>query len=139
MVSRTAECACGALKIMVAGEPTLVGACNCTQCQKRTGSIFGVSAYFPKEAVSVSGNTKAFTRLSDAGGTVDCHFCPECGTTLFWDLSVLPASRGVAVGCFTDPSFPPPQFVVWAQHQHHWAQFPEGVAIYKQGRGTTNE
>jgi len=121
-----------ALKVMVSGEPTLVLACNCTQCQKRTGSVFGVSAYFPKEAVSVSGKSKVFTSVSDRGTRSGAHFCPECGTTLFWDASL---GRGVAVGCFADPSFPPPQFVAWAQHQHHWARFPEGVPIYKQGRG----
>ena len=138
MVSRTAECACGALKVTVAGEPTLVLACNCTQCQKRTGSIFGVSAYFPKQTVNISGKSKAFTRVSDKGTRSSDHFCPECGTTLFWDAGALPDMRGVAVGCFADPSFPPPKFAIWAQHQHHWAQFPEGVPIYKQGRGTTN-
>jgi hypothetical protein len=139
MVSRTAECACGALKATVAGEPTLVLACNCTQCQKRTGSIFGVSAYFSKQTVNISGKSKAFTSVSDRGTRSSDHFCPECGTTLFWDAGALPDMRGVAVGCFADPSFPPPQFVIWAQHKHHWARFPEGVPIYKQGRGTTNE
>ena len=139
MLSRTAECVCTALKVTVPGEPAVVVVCNCKQCQKRTGSIFGVSAYFPEQTVSVSGKSKVFTRVSDRGNTVDCHFCPECGTTLFWDAGALPDMRGVAVGCFADPSFPPPQLVIWAEHKHHWARFPEGVPIYKQGRGTTNE
>src|ERR1700736_6302711 len=82
MLSRTAECVCTALKVTVPGEPAVVVLCNCKQCQKRTGSIFGVSAYFPEQTVSVSGKSKVFTRVSDRGNTVDCHFCPECGTIL---------------------------------------------------------
>jgi hypothetical protein len=131
MVSRTAECACGALRITVEGEPMLVGVCNCTQCQKRTGSIFGVSAYFPKEAINVTGQPKLFIRSSDSGRRAYCYFCPDCGTTLFWDSDFWPDRRGVAVGCFADPAFPMPQVVGWAQHRHHWARFPEGVPIYE--------
>ncbi len=145
MLSRTAECVCTALKVTVPGEPAVVVLCNCKQCQKRTGSIFGVSAYFPEQTVSVSGKSKVFTRVSDRGNTVDCHFCPECGTTLFWDISVVPDEpdpletnrRGVAIGCFADPTFRSPQLVVWAIYQHHWARFPESVPTYN--RGPTSE
>lgn len=46
MTTRTAQCGCGRAKITVANEPVLVGACHCDFCQKRTGSLFGVQAYF---------------------------------------------------------------------------------------------
>ena len=97
MVSRTAACACGALKVTTEGEPSIVAACNCTLCQRRTGSVFGVSAYFPKAAVQVTGQAKLFTRGSDSGRKAHCYFCLECGTTLFWDAEARPDHRGVAV------------------------------------------
>ena len=85
MVSRTAACTCGALKVTTEGEPSLVIVCNCSLCQRRTGSVFGVSAYFPKTSVRVSGQARLFTQGSDSGRKASCYFCPECGTTLFWD------------------------------------------------------
>jgi hypothetical protein len=36
------------------------------------------------------------------------HFCPECGSTLYWEIDDAPDFLGVAVGGFTDPTFPPP-------------------------------
>jgi hypothetical protein len=137
MVSRAASCACGALSVTVEAEPVMVGACNCTQCQKRTGSAFGVMALFPKDAVKVSGTSKLFTRSADSGNKVDCNFCPECGTTVFVELGVLPGTRGVAVGCFADPSFPSPAIVFWAEHRHQWVQFPKDLPTHQRAGGAS--
>jgi len=137
MVSRTGACTCGALKVTTEGEPSLVLVCNCTLCQRRTGSVFGVSAYFPKNSVRVSGQAKLFTRGSDSGRKGSCYFCPECGTTLFWDAEARPSLRGVAVGCFADPAFPPPQQVNWAVHQHPWVRFPDELPSHQKGATPT--
>jgi len=103
-MTRMAECACGAFKVKVEGEPISVGVCNCTQCQKRTGSAFGVSAYFPKESVqTVSGSFNTFVRSGDLGTKWSIYFCPACGSTVFWDGTLFPDLRGVAAGCFADP------------------------------------
>lgn len=45
---RIAQCCCGALRAEATGEPAFAGACHCPECQRRTGSPFGVSTYFPK-------------------------------------------------------------------------------------------
>lgn len=133
MVSRTGTCTCGALKVTTEGEPSLVLVCNCTLCQRRTGSVFGVSAYFPKDTVTVSGQAKRFTRGSDSGRKGRCYFCAECGTTLYWDAESRPNLRGVAVGCFAGPAFPGPQQVNWTEHQHPWVRFPDGLPHNRKG------
>ena len=97
-MKRTAECACGEFKISAEGDPAIVGACCCLQCQKRTGSVFGVVAYFPKDKVQVlSGPSKVFTRTGESGGSVDIYFCPSCGSSVFSEASVYPDIRGVTV------------------------------------------
>jgi hypothetical protein len=48
-LTRIALCCCGSLRAEATSEPALVAACHCIECQRRTGSPFGVSAYFPKE------------------------------------------------------------------------------------------
>jgi hypothetical protein len=39
------RCCCGALRAEVTGEPPRVGVCHCMECQRRTGSAFGVVAF----------------------------------------------------------------------------------------------
>jgi len=51
------------------------------------------------------------------------HFCPTCGTNLFWELDRRPDSIGVAVGGFIDPSFPAPTRSVWEESRHRWVSF----------------
>jgi len=43
-MTRTAACSCGQLRVTVNGKPGSVGACSCRDCQKSTGSVFGISA-----------------------------------------------------------------------------------------------
>ena len=54
-MARTAYCSCGALRLDVSGEPDAVVACHCGECQRRTGSVFDVGAYYKKEHVHVIG------------------------------------------------------------------------------------
>ncbi len=127
-MQRVATCSCGQLSAACLGEPLRVGACHCTECQRRTGSVFGVGAYYPRSQVTLAGNSKRYARSSDAGRRVVCHFCPECGTTVTWGLELFPDMTAVAVGCFADPHFPAPQRAVWASHRHDWVVFPEAIA-----------
>ena len=48
------------------GDPVFLGACHCMECQRRTGSGFGVGTYFPKEQVRVEGPSKVYVRGSDS-------------------------------------------------------------------------
>ncbi len=130
-LERTARCACGKLELATTGDPERVSSCSCTDCQRRTGSVFGVTAFFADHQVSVvSGSTKTFTRGSDSGRTLTMNFCPECGTTMFWHLAEHPGRVVVAVGCFADPNFPAPERNVFAKNKHHWVQFPSTIKLY---------
>ena len=86
----TATCACGQATITVNALPTMHGVCHCTNCKRRTGSAFGISAYFDKTAiVETKGETKTYAfHHSAQNHDQERHFCANCGTTLFWFLSV---------------------------------------------------
>jgi len=103
--------------------------CHCLDCQRRTGSLFGIAAFFDREVVSVvAGVSKTFTRDSSyVGSLVTFHFCPECGSTVFWERESVPGLIGVAVGSFADPSFPQPDQSVWMAHKHPWLSLPDGM------------
>lgn len=83
-----ASCACGSLRVTCAGEPIKVSVCHCLACQKRTGSTYGVegvAAFFSREDVRVDGLSKCHTRQCDRGFPVRFNFCPDCGSTVFWE------------------------------------------------------
>jgi len=81
---RIASCACRAFTIKFAGDPQIVSICNCTECQRRTGSAFGISAFFEKsQIIERSGDKSVFKRSADSGRALSLHFCPTCGTTLY--------------------------------------------------------
>lgn len=125
-MKRIAKCSCENLQVEVSGEPQLVVACSCLNCQKRTGSVFGVSAYFKHEQVLAKrGEYSIFTDISDDDRKITRAFCPSCGSTVFWEAEFMPDSVGVAVGCFTDPKFPQPNVAAWQQSKHPWVEFPE--------------
>jgi hypothetical protein len=131
-MARHAQCECGSFKIVVDGEPAFWGLCSCLSCQRRSGSIVGAAAVFPKDSVRVvSGEYKMFVRVGDAGGKLHQHFCPECGTTLFWDADYAPDFRIVAIGCFADPTFPPPQVAQYERSRHPWFILPKGLPTFQ--------
>jgi hypothetical protein len=52
--------------------------CRCVDCQRRTGSVFSIAAFFKRSVVNVvDGTSKTFTRNSFVGKPVTFHFCPE--------------------------------------------------------------
>ena len=128
-----AVCSCGQLGITAVGDPDLVIACSCIACQRRTGSPFGVGAYFRRTSVSTEGEAKVYTRVADSGLTVSIRFCPECGNSVYWDAELRPEHTGVAVGCFGKPGFVEPARVVWNESKHPWVRFPNGLPVFDRG------
>ena len=125
-MERKASCSCGQLSILVEGEPNIVAACNCLECQKRTGSVFGVSSYFDDgKVLKKNGKSNVYQRTSESGLNVEQNFCPNCGSTVYWKADVFEKSTGIAVGCFLEPDFPEPNFTVWNSSKHSWVTFPE--------------
>lgn len=111
--------------------------CNCMACQKRTGSPFGTGLYFRKELVTVRGSHKNWTRSADSGNSLTNHFCPDCGTNLFWSLDLRPGHYGVAFGAFDTPR-PAPTRVVWAEQQLGWVHFPDDWEVFQKGSVVKN-
>jgi len=120
MGERTATCSCGNVRVICSGEPTRISMCHCLACQRRTGAPFGVQAWFPRERLGISGASNAYTRTVEGGNGVTFQFCPNCGSTVFWELSARPRQIAVALGMFADPDFPAPRVSVWERRRHPW-------------------
>jgi hypothetical protein len=96
--------------------------CHCLECQRRTGAPFGAQLRFRREQVSIAGASTEYTRRADSGNSVTFHFCPRCGSTVYWEPSGYPEYVTVALGAFADPSLPQPRISVWEQTRHPWTE-----------------
>lgn len=129
MTTRLAACCCGQLSAAVEGEPVRRSMCHCLECQRRTGSIFGVQARWPRGQVKLEGKATKYTRAGDSGGKADLYFCPICGSTVYWIPQSQPDIVYVAVGAFADPTFPPPKVSVYEERRHPWSLLAKDMDI----------
>jgi hypothetical protein len=127
MKTRTATCSCGQLTIETKGDPVRVSVCHCLACQKRTGSAFGAQARWAEENAVTSGRHTTYVRRADTGNGVSFHFCPDCGSTVFYRLDALPGFVAVPLGAFADPTFPQPTVAIYEARRHGWVNLPDAV------------
>ncbi len=122
-LTREAKCMCGNLNLECTGEPTSVSLCNCLECQRRTGSAFGVAAFFDKENIRVAGKASCYSPTTKSGFDFSFYFCPSCGATVYWETTRKQEYVVVAGGAFADPDFPAPTQSVFEEHKHPWVGF----------------
>lgn len=133
MATREAACHCGQLRLEVEGDPFVVSICHCLDCQRRTGSAFGMQAAFKAGQVQVSGRFGDYTRISDEEDqrAHAFHFCPECGSQVFYTEPEDPDLVVVSVGSFADPSFPAPTESGYDFRRHQWLELPDSLQPYE--------
>ena len=124
MSEHTASCSCGQLTAEVSGNPVRISVCHCTACQRRTGSVFGQQARFEAADVKCKGESSVYKRQGDSGGTAEFHFCPQCGSTVYFYLDSLPDLIAIPVGAFADPTFPAPTISIYEERMHDWVEMP---------------
>jgi hypothetical protein len=132
MPTRTAACVCGQLSLEIEGDPFAVSICNCLACQRRTGSAFGMQAGFKADQVQVEGRYQDYSRISDEADRKEhiSHFCPECGSQVFYTEPTEPGLIVVSVGAFADPTFPPPTESGYDSRRHPWVGLPDSVVRF---------
>ena len=138
--TRTASCNCGQLRATCVGpDPARVSLCPCKLCQRQSGSAFAIQARFPQEQVTIEGDSTAwrfpiegaepvdFTHCAEEGA--EFHFCPVCGSTVWYTADADDSRIGIKVGAFADPTFPPPKITGHIKYRHPWTMDLEGLSL----------
>jgi hypothetical protein len=137
-MERVANCQCREFRVVVAGDPTFVNICHCTECQRRSGVPLTSNAYFHSADVQLKGDYKTYSRATSSGRRLYNHFCPICGTTVCWNLDIRPDCYGVAIGAFNDRNFPVPTVSVWESSKYDWVTLPAGMEHFPQAPPSEN-
>ena len=123
----TGGCQCGTVHYTLTEEPLRLVACHCKECQRQSGSAFGMSMLVKQASLTVTGPTKRFTRIADSGNPNTGVFCPECGVRIYHipgyanDLFVLKP------GTLDDTTWLRPEYFVWLKSAQGWVPVPDGV------------
>jgi hypothetical protein len=133
-VERTAQCHCGQLRAIASGEPDRIYICHCIACQRRTGAVVHSGTRWPRSQVRVEGEHKIYARKGESGFEIRFHFCPNCGSSVFWEGDRSPTTCGIAVGAFADPDFPPPTQSGYEESMHRWLGLPPGIEHFQKAR-----
>ncbi len=113
-------CLCGEVRYEITQEPIAMGKCHCRDCQKATGS-----AYFPYILVSpdtlkISGASIDYTMKGSSGKDVTRTFCPQCGSYVFGEPSILEGLRTVSGATLDNPEDYKPDADIWVEHLQDW-------------------
>ena len=90
------SCLCGKISYEASGELRDVTACHCTQCRKQSGHYFAATS-LNKDMLEIS-DPDDLLKWFQASDDAARGFCPNCGSTLFWqrkgsrDISILAGS-----------------------------------------------
>ncbi|MDB1126030.1 GFA family protein [Vibrio algarum] len=122
-VIRTASCSCNLVTIRCKGDPIRTSICHCFECQKRTGSVFGVQARYLAENTIIDGDVISYSRIADSGNQVTYDFCPRCGTTMRLRLTSAPEAIIIPLGLFKEQDFSTPTFSVYEERKRGWIKF----------------
>ena len=123
VVERDGGCQCGAIRYRVLGEPISLSVCHCKECQRQSGSAFGMSLRVRKEQFALlCGTLKSFARPSDGGFAVVCSFCPECGTRIVHEPKRWDDIVHVRAGTLDDTSWLKPGLQVWTASKQPWLE-----------------
>lgn len=82
----TGGCHCGAIRYALSEEAPRHALCHCTDCRKAAGAPLVAWGMYPKSAVTLTqGQPKIYASSADGRR----HFCPDCGTGLFYTNAVV--------------------------------------------------
>ena len=80
------RCQCGAVEYEFTGSPQTIHACHCSECQKRSGSAFGLTMVVNRKNFTITGQVSTYVRAADSGQTNTSYFCPNCGNPIYGRL-----------------------------------------------------
>lgn len=131
VTTRTGGCQCGAVRYEFRGDPIDLYACHCRECRRQSASAFGITMMVRTADVSlVKGSIKTWTRPADSGGTVECAFCPNCGSRV-WHGSITGESEiGIKGGSLDDPPDLTGAKQIWVSRKLPGVVLPDNAICY---------
>jgi len=104
----------------------------------QSASAFGLSLWVQKSGFKTTGKIHTWSRKTDSGNTLDCHFCPDCGSRL-WHEGSRPHEEYGAIVSIKAGSLPiarqfKPIGHIWTGSKHTAAEIPSDSVNFADDR-----
>jgi hypothetical protein len=111
------QCHCGAVSYEMPAETLHRAICHCSDCRRHSGAPMVAWGLVNRDALQVDGQTQEYAS-SENGRR---HFCPQCGTSLFYTNEVVfPGKIDVLIATLDDPDLIPPEAQIQMAERIHW-------------------
>ena len=128
---RRGGCQCGAIRYAIAGEARAVYVCHCRECRAQSASAFGISVIVAaRDLRLLQGHPRVWTRPTDSGRTLDCAFCPECGSRLWHGDPAADATVSVKGGSLDEPPDLGDAIHIWTARRLRGVVIPDGAVCH---------
>jgi hypothetical protein len=126
-------CTCGRVRYRLREDPIAFYACHCTDCQRESGSAFGLSMIVRREAIEpLQGELRLVALGKPDGRESRTVRCAHCGTRLWSEPVEFPQVRTLRPGTLDDPRAYEPFGNMWTASAHAWASFAPGPRFERQ-------
>ncbi len=120
-------CLCGDLRYRYAGSPLAYYACHCSDCQRQTGSAFGLSMIVKADEVNIlKGSPALFEIEMSDGRTKRGRYCGRCAARVWGEPVKLPTLFVLRPGTFDEALLFPPFGDIWTSEAQAWVAFNDG-------------
>ena len=121
------QCHCGAVRYEMSGQAIHQALCHCRDCRRHSGAPMVAWGLVAKDQITIAGETKEYAS-SEHGRR---HFCPSCGTSLFYTSErIFPGQIDVQTATLDDPDALPPTAQIqvadrigWMERAHELPKF----------------
>jgi hypothetical protein len=117
----TGGCPCGAIRYKIASFPLLLYTCNCTNCQRISGSAFALNMpVLARDFHLEQGEPKGWHHTSPTGVAVISWFCAECGGRLYGDRAGRAEIINLRAGTLDDTTWLVPVMHMFIKSAQPW-------------------
>jgi hypothetical protein len=81
------------------------------------------------------GKLRTFSRVGEAGLSVEGAFCGDCGTRVYHRLERMPSTLNVKAGTLDDTNALRPAIHVWVSSRQSWFELPPDAPRFDRNPG----
>ena len=116
-------CHCGFISYEGEADPATAAICNCTDCQKLSGSAFRVVVPVSGDTLRLKGEPTIYVKTGDSGNKRQQAFCPRCGSPIYSaPPGDGPKTYFIRAGTINQRDQLVPKSQIWTRSQQRWVE-----------------
>ena len=122
------QCHCGAVSYDMPAETIHQALCHCSDCRRHAGAPTVAWGLVWKDQLKIQGEPKQYASSQDGRR----HFCPNCGTGLFYTNEVIfPNQIDIQIATLDDPDEIRPNMQVQAAERIGWMEQLDSIPAFE--------